>query len=125
MPTEITVPFQKVFATNGRRHCKGTDEGGYCDGDRIKIPLFNISTTSSKIDAINYFLWQKVGGDWVVAFAVYDREDRDIFRKVLGLTSSSFTKDFSFQRPLKNSRIIPIFRNTWFHNGYLYLEVPE
>ena len=30
-----TFPFQKVFATNGRRHCKGTDEGGYCgcDGD--------------------------------------------------------------------------------------------
>jgi len=26
----------------------------------------------------------RVGGDWVVAFAVYDREDRDIFRKVLG-----------------------------------------
>ena len=26
----------------------------------------------------------KVGGDWVVAFAVYDRQDRDIFRRVLG-----------------------------------------
>merc|ERR1712112_151390 len=26
----------------------------------------------------------RVGGDWVVAFAVYDRKDRDIFRKILG-----------------------------------------
>ena len=26
----------------------------------------------------------KVGGDWVVAFAVYDRKDRDIFRTILG-----------------------------------------
>ena len=33
-----------------------------------------------------------MGGDWVVAFAVYDREDRDIFRKVLGLTPSSRSK---------------------------------
>ena len=33
MPTGIKFPFQKVSATNGRRHCKGTDEGGYCDGD--------------------------------------------------------------------------------------------
>ena len=33
MPTEISFPFQKVFATNGRRHCKGTDEGGFCDCD--------------------------------------------------------------------------------------------
>ena len=26
----------------------------------------------------------KVGGDWVVAFAVYDRKDRDIFRTIIG-----------------------------------------
>jgi len=26
----------------------------------------------------------RVGGDWVVAFAVYDRKDRDIFRTILG-----------------------------------------
>merc|ERR550517_2155969 len=26
----------------------------------------------------------RVGGDWVVAFAVYDRKDRDIFRTIIG-----------------------------------------
>ena len=47
MPTEISFPFQKVFATNGRRHCKGKDEGGYCDcdGDAFGHGTYNANYT--------------------------------------------------------------------------------
>ena len=82
-------------------HARGIALGAMCDNQDM---LYTNQTTDRQPTDYFYRLMasdinterRRIGGDWVVSFALADRHDRDIFREVLGADIIFVVLDISF-----------------------------